>query len=257
MKSTATRDQKPPKFGSAGALRERRASQARKVLESLLPNTRSRAAEVFESQSAPRTTSIAAPKRFTKSTPNVNEAFIGTDINGNPSPTDDPIEHRGSSDYPSSHLPQHALSCATHRSVTLTCTASTGFIAAFKRTTSLPRNQNEALHHPVGSTTRNKGGVNPVVQLVLASLDAEKSAIVQQAFIKVIYVNSLLLMLREIGKVSRVELQILYMEYFPDLNNFLKKSFAFETPKISCNSKELEWRGHNESSGPICSPIIW
>ncbi|GFT40411.1 hypothetical protein NPIL_480241, partial [Nephila pilipes] len=27
----------------------------------------------------------------------------------------------GSSDYPSSHLPQHAL-CTTHRSVTLTCT---------------------------------------------------------------------------------------------------------------------------------------
>nr|GFU05842.1 hypothetical protein NPIL_233421 [Nephila pilipes] len=131
MKSTATRDQKPPKFGRAGAFRERRASQARKLLESLPRNTRSRVAEDFESRSAPRTKSIVAPNKFTKSTLNghsrvrcayapVNEAFIGTDINGNPSPTDNPIEHQGSSDYPSSHLPQHVLSCTTHRSVTLT-----------------------------------------------------------------------------------------------------------------------------------------
>ncbi|GFS65242.1 hypothetical protein NPIL_444801 [Nephila pilipes] len=66
--------------------------------------------------------------------------FIGPDINGNPSPVDDPIEYRGSSDYPSL-LPQHALSCTTHQSVTLTSTAGTGFIADYKQTTSLPRNQ--------------------------------------------------------------------------------------------------------------------
>ncbi|GFT29267.1 hypothetical protein NPIL_67401 [Nephila pilipes] len=81
-------------------------------------------------------------------------------INGNPSPTDDPIlQHRGSSDYPSSHLQQHALSYTTHRSVTLACTAGTGFIA------------------------------------VLLSLNAEKSAIAR-VFIKVYYVNALLFMLR-------------------------------------------------------------
>ncbi|GFS54228.1 hypothetical protein NPIL_322471 [Nephila pilipes] len=50
-------------------------------------------------------------------------------INGNPSPIDPFLQHRGSSDCPSSHLPQHALSYTTHRSVNLPCTAGTGFIA--------------------------------------------------------------------------------------------------------------------------------
>ncbi|GFU14883.1 hypothetical protein NPIL_68871 [Nephila pilipes] len=85
--------------------------------------------------------SLAEPISFhtlTVASEAVND-FIGPDINGNPSPTDNPIQHRGSSDYPSSFLPQHALSCTTHNSVTLTYTSSPSRINDTKHWCNKPR----------------------------------------------------------------------------------------------------------------------
>ncbi|GFS38989.1 hypothetical protein NPIL_93571 [Nephila pilipes] len=61
-----------------------------------------------------------------------------------------------------------------------------------------PDLSNEALPHPVGS--RNTGAINPLVQVILLSLDAKKSAI-GRVFLKVYYVKALPFMLREKGSL--------------------------------------------------------
>ncbi|GFU33248.1 hypothetical protein NPIL_262691 [Nephila pilipes] len=132
-KSTPTRDRKPPKFETAEALREPRSSKPQKVLRNLpqreIQSRRSlrrpqpsendylRSAETFykfyrNARSKAAKSQVRASQRSLHWDGYQRKLFADGQSNSSTS---------GSSDYPSSHLSQHAL-CITHHSLTLTCT---------------------------------------------------------------------------------------------------------------------------------------